>query len=132
MKLLFTFSLLFLILIPGSYLLQAQESSAEKSIGELIDDSGYLKDDTQYSGKINLDGWNFSTDPTGKPVFKKQPGNFTSQRLIPGDEKWDTKYGLPGVTGNVYTLLYTGTELYAGGSFSHIGRRYLYRTPAGE
>ncbi len=105
MKKFFTICFLIMLFVPAFSFLYAQEG---KNIGDLIDDKGYLKEDVQYTGTVNMDGWNLFTDTKGTPYFR--PGNNASPDYpIPGDEKWDTKYGLPGVTGYVHTLVYTGT-----------------------
>ncbi len=54
------------------------------------------------------------TTPQAEPGTPQLP-------LVPGDENWDNRPGLPGLSGDVYAIAVSGSNVYVGGSFTTVG-----------
>lgn len=118
-----------LVLVPSGIITPVAEAAqpSQTPLGSLLADDGSLDLATGWSGSIDATGWTMSTAPDGSPRFQREgdTGTQTSGRTtlaaVPGDEKWDDRFGLPGAGYSVYAVAVYESDVYVGGYFSNVG-----------
>jgi hypothetical protein len=94
---------------------------------------GSLNLGTGWSGSLDPSSWTMTTDANGAPRFVRAPegGQTTTARTtlaaVPGDDKWDDRFGLPGVAySGVYALAVSENDVYVGGYALAVAGNIVY------
>ncbi len=97
------------------------------SLDSVLAADGSLDLSRSWSGSIDAQGWSMTTASDGSPRFVRgdSGARTTSPRTtvaaVPGDEKWDDRFGLPGTNYSVSAVAVYESDVYVGGSFSKVG-----------
>src|SRR5574341_802558 len=93
---------------------------------QLLNRDGTLDLKSGFRGSLGPAGWQMTTGPNGEPRFvatnaeQKNDGD-TQLMAVPGDENWADRFALPGLNGSLNAIAVSGSEVYAGGSFTTAG-----------
>ena len=107
-------SLLVLLGLCGSSVAAASPTS--QSLAEVLNSDGTLK--AGAAGSFDARQFRMGTAPDGRPVFRP------AGTLGPGDERWQSGFGLPGngMDDNVAVIAVASNgDVYAGGRFTQAG-----------
>lgn len=106
--------LLVLVMLP----LQAQ------TLGDLVDENGYLLSLNGFQGSVDAKGWQIAFDDDGTPHFHP-PGSVVPAPAPPShpdDKYWSGAFGSAGVVGEISVVAISGcNDIYVGGEFAGIG-----------
>ncbi|HET6261610.1 MAG TPA: hypothetical protein VFG99_05155, partial [Chloroflexia bacterium] len=104
----------------------APNPQASVPIENMLNKDGTLKLDTNFAGSLDPTGWLMEAGETGQPRFVRgtipdgPKGGINTSR-VPGDEKWDSSFGVPGIAnwgeGAVNAIAVRGSDVYVGGKF---------------
>ncbi|NOT60264.1 MAG: hypothetical protein HOP19_08570, partial [Acidobacteria bacterium] len=86
-------------------------TQAKDGLGALLKADGTLKAGAQ--GSFDARGYRMKLGATGEPLFTMAAGD---------DDKWDDQFNAPGFDDYVHAMAVSGTNVYVGGSFRHIGK----------
>jgi len=91
-----------------------------RALGEFLNPDGTLAlPPGGMEGSIDPSGYRLVSGPDGAPRF--EPGTGADETRTAGDEYWDSRFTLRGTSGQVYAIVWDGTNLYIGGSFLAVG-----------
>ena len=94
-------------------------------IENLLNTDGTLNLEAGFTGSLDPAGWEMVDGPGGEPRFVRSgPDSEKTSRQTadaPGDENWDSRFGLPGVSGSVYVITVAASSIYVGGTFTTAG-----------
>lgn len=97
-------------------------SRAEAPIEQFLTKEGTFRAPTDFVGSINPAGYNLISGPGESPRFSRIAQNTPQSPLAGIDNvNWSPTFGVPGANGSVRSMLWTGTDLYVGGTFTSIG-----------
>ncbi len=102
----------------------AQTDPARIPIESILTVDGRVRDGLDYTGSVDVNGWNMVLDADGAPRFvRESEGKGSSLLSAPalGDECWVSGFGPSGVYGKVYVVSARGSDLYIGGLFRLAG-----------
>jgi hypothetical protein len=106
-----------------------QTGPAAPPLARLLRDDGTLDLATGFQASLDPRGWRMLSEPGQPPRFAKaratdalavvDPG--ASSATAPGDEFWDDRFDVLGVSGYVRAISVSGPYVYVGGNFSAVG-----------
>ncbi len=102
----------------------AQTDGAPLPIGDLLRPDGTLDLDRGFRGSLDPEGWSMHLGADGRPVFT--PEAAAGPMVVDGDEKWDDRFGPPGVDGQVNAIVVAGDDVFIGGKFVTAGPVVAY------
>jgi trimeric autotransporter adhesin len=101
-----------LLLLLAALLAAPALAQAPPRLASLLDADGTFRPQEGFSGSVDAAGYRVETAPDGSLRFD----------LAEGDERWDDRFGRPGITLQLYTLAVAPNgDLYAGGYFYDAG-----------
>ncbi|HEX9991192.1 MAG TPA: S-layer homology domain-containing protein [Chloroflexia bacterium] len=123
---------------PGSPGLLGQHATP---LGNVLSADGSIRRDTGFRGSLDARGYRLVSGAGEQPRFalasdasSYSPSSPSSpsplESLSPsapqspaalGDENWDDRFGIPGVSGLVYAIAVAGESIYVGGDFTTAG-----------
>lgn len=113
--------LLSILLLPLQS--SAQSDGDRPDFVHLIDEQGYLIDGATMPEGTDLQGWEMTIAPDGRPRFHA-PGvaGSAAPPLHPDDTHWSKDFGVAGIVGKIHAVSLVGcNEVYIGGEFREIG-----------
>ncbi len=109
---------------PGRDQREAPWSTPAMSIRDVLKADGTL-DTARARGSIDARGYLMVAGPNGEPRFVD-----SQAPLAAGDEKWDDRFGFPGVEGTVNAIAVSGDDIYSRRQPSKGGCRSIWFDPA--
>jgi hypothetical protein len=105
--------LILFVLIFVCEAVQAQTlENSQRSIIEFLDEDGRFLNQENYNGSLDVSGFNFYKDKSGKPMFLPKSGGN------PDNSYWTLESIQPGVNNSVNAIVVSGEDLYISGSFT--------------
>ena len=109
--------------------LMAYSAKGEKlNLTSNVQPDGTLNLQTGFSGSLDPRGWRLASEPGQPPRFVRASDPLETAAhagpdapTAPGDELWDDRFNVLGVTGYVRAIAVSGDDVYVGGEFSAVG-----------
>ena len=95
-----------------------------QTLGDLVDENGYLLPSSAFEGSVDASGWQVALDANGTPRFHPPgtPMSVPQPPPHPEDIYWENIFGSTGVVGSLRVVAVSGcNDIYVGGQFAGVG-----------